>query len=75
MDETSIEKLLDAYFLYLQTSGIQSKSIADAQKHFVNWLVKRKTNRTNWQKPLKTREVGVKLTDNSPDKFKNITEW
>lgn len=51
------------------------KSITDTQKHFVNWLVKKECSRVNKQKPLPSQQVGVKLTEDNPNKFKNISGW
>ncbi len=75
LDETNIGKRLEDFFLYLQTGGTKLKSIADTQKHFVNWLMKRECSRGNKQKPLPPQQVGVKLTEDNPNKFKNISEW
>lgn len=74
-DVPDLYELLTEFFLYLQTCGTVSKTVSDAQRHFVNWLIKRGNNRTNRPKSLRVQQVGVKLTDNSPDKFKNISEW
>ena len=68
-------KWLGNFFLYLRTCGIQSKSPADAQQHFVNWLMKKGNNRDYRQKAHPAWQVGVKLTDDNPDKFKNTSEW
>ncbi len=75
MSDSEVGEQLRAFFLYLHTGGTISKSITDAQSHFVNWLVKRERGRTGMQKQPTARQVGVKLTDNSPEKFKNITGW
>ena len=75
LDETNIGKRLEDFFLYLQTGGTKLKSIADTQKHCVNWLMKRECSRGNKQKSLSPQQVGVKLTEDNPNKFKNISEW
>ena len=75
LDETRMQEMLADFFLYLQTCGISSKTTTDAQRHFVNWLMKKGNNRSNGQKTLPSSQIGVKLTDNSPDKFKNISAW
>jgi DNA-binding MarR family transcriptional regulator len=75
LDAVYIERQLEDFFLYLQTSGASPKLEADAQKHFVNWLMKRENKRENKQKSLSSTQVGVKLTDNNPDKFKDISGW
>lgn len=36
MSDSEVEELLRAFFLYLHTGGTVSKSISDAQIHFVN---------------------------------------
>lgn len=73
--DSEVEEQLRAFFLYLHTGGTVYKSISDAQRHFVNWLVKRERGRTGMQKQPTARQIGVKLTDNSSEKFKNITGW
>ncbi len=75
LDAAYIEKQLEAFFLYLQTSGASPKSEADTQRHFVNWLIKRENKRESKQKQLPSLQVGVKLTDNNPNKFKDISGW
>ena len=75
LDETRMQEMLAEFFLYLQTCGISSKTTTDAQRHFVNWLMKKGDHRNNGQKTLPAQQIGVKLTDDSPDKFKNISEW
>lgn len=75
LDETRMQEMLADFFLYLQTCGIGSKTTTDTQRHFVNWLMKKGNNRSNGQKTLPASQIGVKLTDDSPDKFKNISEW
>ena len=75
MDKTKIQGMLAEFFLYLQTCGVQSKTGADAQRHFVNWLMKKGSRRAKGQKAISPRQVGIKLTDDSPDKFKNTSEW
>ena len=75
LDETRMQEMLAEFFLYLQTCGISSKTTTDTQRHFVNWLMKKGNNRSNGQKTLPASQIGVKLTDDSPDKFKNISEW
>lgn len=75
MDDMKIQEMLGEFFLYLRTCGIQSKSPADAQQHFVNWLMKKGNNRDYRQKAHPAWQVGVKLTDDNPDKFKNTSEW
>lgn len=66
--------MLTEFFLYLQTYGTLSKTVTDTQRHFVNWLMKKGNNRNNGQKTLPAQQIGAKLTDDSPDKFKNISE-
>ena len=73
--EERIRELLTEFFLYLQTCGNQPKAYNDAQRHFVNWLTKRKNCCASRRKTLTAQQIGVKLTDNSPEKFKNVTEW
>ena len=75
LDAAYIERQLEAFFLYLQTSGASPKPEADTQRHFVNWLMKRENKRENKPKPLSSQQVGVKLTDNNPNKFKDISGW
>ena len=75
LDETRVQEILTEFFLYLQTCGIRSKTVIDAQRHFVNWLMKKGNGRNNGQKTLPAQRIGVKLTDDSPDKFKDISEW
>ena len=75
VDDMKIQEMLGEFFLYLRTCGIQSKSPADAQQHFVNWLMKKGNNRDYRQKAHPAWQVGVKLTDDNPDKFKNTSEW
>ena len=75
VDDMKIQEMLGEFFLYLRICGIQSKSPADAQQHFVNWLMKKGNNRDYRQKAHPTWQVGVKLTDDNPDKFKNTSEW
>ena len=75
MDEAKIQGMLAEFFLYLQTCGVQSKTVTDAQRHFVNWLMKKESRRTKGQKAISSRQVGIKLTDDSPDKFKDTSEW
>ena len=75
MDAANIREKVEEFFLFLQTNGTKSKSVTDAQKHFVNWLLKKENNKGNRQESLSSQRVGVKLTDNSPDKFKNISGW
>lgn len=75
LDETNIGKRLEGFFLYLQTGGTKLKSITDTQKHFVNWLMKKECSKGNKQKSLSPQQVGVKLTEDNPNKFKNISEW
>ena len=41
VDDIKIQEMLGEFFLYLRTCGIQSKTPADAQQHFVNWLMKK----------------------------------
>ena len=72
--EKKMRERLDEFFLYLQTCGTQTKTLGDAQRHFVNWLVKRAAN-TSDRRQQPPRCVGVKLTDNSPDKFKDVKGW
>lgn len=73
--EKRIHERLDEFFLYLQTCGTLTKTISDAQRHFVNWLTERANSTTAHRKALTTARVGVKLEDNSPEKFKNISGW
>lgn len=75
LDEANIGKRLEGFFLYLQTGGTKFKTITDTQKHFVNWLMKKGCSRVNKQKSLPSQQVGVKLTEDNPDKFKNISGW
>ena len=75
LNETKTLDMLAEFFLYLQTCGIRSKTIADTQRHFVNWLMKKGNNRSNGQKTLPASQIGVKLTDDSPNKFKDTSEW
>ena len=75
LNEANTQDMLAEFFLYLQTCGILSKTVTDAQRHFVNWLMKKGNNRSNGQKTLPASQIGVKLTDNSPDKFKDTSEW
>ena len=75
VDDIKIQEMLGEFFLYLRTCGIQSKTPADAQQHFVNWLMKKGNNRGYRQKAHPAWQVGVKLTDDNPDKFKNTSEW
>lgn len=75
VDDMKIQEMLGDFFLYLRTCGIQSKALADAQQHFVNWLMKKGNNGGSSQKILPAWQVGVKLTDDNPDKFKNTSEW
>ena len=72
--EKRMRERLDEFFLYLQTCGTQTKTLGDAQRHFVNWLVKRAAS-TSDRRQLPPRCVGVKLTDNSPEKFKDVKGW
>ena len=72
--ENRMHERLDEFFLYLQTCGTQTKTLGDAQRHFVNWLVKRATGTSDRRQPP-PRCVGVRLTDNSPDKFKDVKGW
>ena len=72
--EKKMRERLDEFFLYLQTCGTQTKTLGDTQRHFVNWLVKRAAG-TSDRRQLPPRCVGVKLTDNSPDKFKDVKGW
>ena len=72
--EKKMRERLDEFFLYLQTCGTQTKTLGDAQRHFVNWLVKRAAS-TSDRRRLSPRCVGVKLTDNSPEKFKDVKGW
>ena len=72
--EKKMRERLDEFFLYLQTCGTQAKTLGDAQRHFVNWLVKRAAG-TSDRRQLPPRCVGVKLTDNSPEKFKDVKGW
>ena len=72
--EKRMRERLDEFFLYLQTCGTQTKTLGDAQRHFVNWLVKRAAS-TSDRRQQPTRCVGVKLTDNSPEKFKDVKGW
>lgn len=73
--EKRIHERLDEFFLYLQTCGTLTKTLSDAQRHFVNWLMKRANGTTMHRKALPADRVGVKLEDNSPEKFKNISGW
>lgn len=75
LDETRVQEMLIEFFLYLQTCGTRSKTVADTQRHFVNWLMKKGNNRGYRQKAHPAWQVGVKLTDDNPDKFKNTSEW
>lgn len=75
LDIDWIEVQLREFFLYLGTTGVQSKSIADTQRYFVNWLVKKESHKGYKFKPQSPHQVGVKLTDDNPDKFKDITGW
>ena len=72
--EKKMRGRLDEFFLYLRTCGTQAKTLGDAQRHFVNWLVKRAAN-TSDRRQLPPRCVGVRLTDNSPEKFKDVKGW
>ena len=72
--EKKMRERLDEFFLYLQTCGTQTKTLGDAQRHFVNWLVKRAAG-TSDRRQLPPRCVGVRLTDNSPEKFKDVKGW
>ena len=72
--EKRMRERLDEFFFYLQTCGTQTKALGDAQRHFVNWLVKRAAG-TSDRRQRPARCVGVKLTDNSPDKFKDVKGW
>ena len=82
VDEKRVGGWLEEFFLYLQTCGTQTKSIGEAQRYFVNWMIKRANvdskpsngNAGRSGAPSGYR-VGVKLTDNSLDKFKGITGW
>lgn len=74
-DKMNVRKKLEEFFLYLQTSGTKFKSLADTQKHFVNWLAKKERDSGGNRESKSSRQVGVKLADNSPDKFKNISGW
>ena len=82
VDEKRGGEWLEEFFLYLQTCGTQTKSIGEAQRYFVNWMIKRanvdsKPSNGNVGRsgaPSGYR-VGVKLTDNSLDKFKDIKGW
>lgn len=75
LDEAKAQELLAEFFLYLQTCGIRSKTVADAQRHFVNWLMKKGNSGSSRQKTLPASQIGIKLTDDSPDKFKGTSEW
>lgn len=75
LDSDRVEAHLQEFFLYLSTNGTPSKSIADTQRYFVNWLVKRERHKDYKFKPQSSHQVGVKLTDDNPDKFKDITGW
>ena len=75
VDDIKIQEMLGEFFLYFRTCGIQSKTPADAQQHFVNWLMKKGNNRGYRLKAHPAWQVGVKLTDDNPDKFKNTSEW
>ena len=75
LNEANVQDMLTEFFLYLQTCGTQSKTVTDAQRHFVNWLMKKGNSRSNERKMLTAQQIGVKLTDNSPDKFKDTSEW
>lgn len=75
LDIDRIEAQLREFFLYLSTTSAQSKSIADTQRYFVNWLVKKESHKGYKFKPQSSHQVGVKLTDDNPDKFKDITGW
>lgn len=75
LNETKTLDMLAGFFLYLQTCGIRSKTIADTQRHFVNWLMKKGNSRNCERKTLPAQQIGVKLTDDSPDKFKDTSEW
>ena len=75
LDIDRIEAQLKEFFLYLGTTGAQSKSIADTQRYFVNWLVKKESHKGYKFKLQSPHQVGVKLTDDNPDKFKDITGW
>ena len=82
VDEKRVGEWLEEFFLYLQTCGTQTKSIGEAQRYFVNWMIKRVNV---YSKPSNGNagrsgapsgyRVGVKLTDNSLDKFKDIKGW
>ena len=82
VDEKRVGGWLEEFFLYLQTCGTQTKSIGEAQRYFVNWMIKRANvdskpsngNAGRSGAPSGYR-VGVKLTDNSLDKFKDIKGW
>lgn len=75
LDRTALQELLGEFFLYLQTCGTLSKTVPDTQRHFVNWLVKKRNVKERKNKQLPAKQTGVMLKDNSPDKFKDITGW
>lgn len=53
LDETRVQEMLTEFFLYLQTCGTRSKTIADTQRHFVNWLMKKGIVETTGRKRLR----------------------
>ena len=82
VDEKRVGEWLEEFFLYLQTCGTQTKSIGEAQRYFVNWMIKRANVDSKPSNGNAGRSgapsgyhVGVKLTDNSLDKFKDIKGW
>lgn len=74
LDGTTIGKEITTFFLFLQSKGIREKPLPDARSHFINWLMKRKGH-INGMKPLSPSQVGVRLEDDNPNKFRNIKGW
>lgn len=75
MDGTTIGKEITTFFLFLKSQGITTKPLPDAKSHFTNWLMKRKEHINQGTRPLPASQVGVRLEDDNPNKFKNITGW
>lgn len=75
-DGTTIGKEIGTFFLFLRSKGVTGKSPADAKSHFTNWLMKKhEKSRSYGQNPLPPSQMGVRLEDDNPEKFKNITGW
>ncbi len=72
LSSIDLNGFLSSFFNYLQVSGSKKKTIEDTKRHFVNWLLKQKTDHHSLAKSL---PFGTVLTDDSLEKYKSTDSW